>query len=110
MQTKAHSWRDRLKGQDTLAQFLRGSGGGFAIKILSTLTIFLSTWVLARFLGKEEWGAYSFAIACLSIFLLAARYGFNKSAIRYISTYRSAKDWRSNQRFYQVQPARHRSK
>lgn len=93
MQTKSNSWKERLKGQDTLAQFIRGSGGGFAIKILSTLTIFLSTWVLARFLGKEEWGAYSYAIAWLSIFLLLARYGFNKSAIRYISIYRSSKNW-----------------
>ncbi len=93
MQTKSNSWKERLKGQDTLAQFIRGSGGGFAIKILSTLTIFLSTWVLARYLGKNEWGAYSYAIAWLSIFLLLARYGFNKSAIRYISIYRSAKDW-----------------
>ncbi len=93
MQKKSHSWKERLKSQDTLAQFIRGSGGGFAIKMLSTLIIFASTSVLARLLGKEEWGDYSFAIACLSIFLLVARYGFNKSAIRYISQYRSAKEW-----------------
>ena len=93
MQSKSQSWRERLKSQDTLAQFIRGSGGGFAIKILSTLAIFASTMVLSRLLGKEEWGAYSFAVACLSIFLLIARYGFNKSAIRYVSSYRSASAW-----------------
>ncbi len=93
MESKSRSWTDRLKGQDNLAQFIRGSGGGFAIKILSTLVIFASTMSLTRLLGKEEWGAYSFAIAWLSTFLIIARYGFNKSAIRYIAAYRSKKDW-----------------
>lgn len=93
MQRKAQSWRERLKGQDTLAQFIRGSGGGFAIKILSTIVIFLSTMSLTRLLGTDEWGAYSYAITCLSILLLVARYGLNKSAIRFVSAYRSNKKW-----------------
>ncbi len=93
MQANSKSWIHRLKGQDTLAQFIRGSGGGFAIKILSTLVVFASTTSLTRLLGKEEWGAYAFAISCLSIFLIVARYGFNKSAIRYVSSYRSLKSW-----------------
>ncbi|MEM8485190.1 MAG: flippase [Bacteroidota bacterium] len=93
MESKTRSWRDRLKGQDNLAQFIRGSGGGFAIKILSTAVIFASTMSLTRLLGKEEWGAYSFAIAWLSTLLIIARFGFNKSVIRYVAAYRSKQDW-----------------
>ncbi|MFK7846882.1 MAG: flippase [Rhodothermales bacterium] len=93
MSSNSKNWIERLKGQDNLAQFIRGSGGGFLIKMLSTLVIFASTMALTRLLGKQEWGAYSFAIACLSTCLIIARYGFNKSAIRYIASYRSKKEW-----------------
>ena len=101
MQKKSTSWLSRLKGQDTLAQFIRGSGGGFLIKITSTLVIFASTVSLTRLLGKDEWGDYSFAISILSVLLIVARFGFNKSAIRFVASYRSSSSWNNLKGFIQ---------
>ncbi len=101
MQKESGSWLNRLKGQDNLAQFIRGSGGSFLIKIVSTLVIFASTTSLTRLLGKDEWGDYAFAISCLSVLLIVARYGFNKSAIRFVASYASSKSWDSLRGFIQ---------
>ena len=86
-------WRDRLKGQDLMAQFVRGSGGSLFIRIVSAGAAFGTTIIFSRLLGLQEYGTYAYALSWLTSLVLFGRLGFNLSATRYIASYASQEKW-----------------
>lgn len=93
MQNKVADWKKRLKGQDTLAQFIRGSSGSLVARVFSSAVALGATLVLTNLLGASEWGDYAYAVSWLTTLVLFGRFGFNKSATRYLATYISRKEW-----------------
>jgi O-antigen/teichoic acid export membrane protein len=87
------SFARRLKGKGNLAQFARGAGGGFLIRGLAAALAFMSAAVMTNVLGEVEYGVYTFVLIWVNVLVLLSRSGFNRSAVRYIASYRGVERW-----------------
>ncbi|MEZ4700721.1 MAG: oligosaccharide flippase family protein [Rhodothermales bacterium] len=87
------SFSRRLKGKGNLALFARGAGGGFLIRGLAAGLTFVSAAVMTNVLGDVEYGVYAFVLVWVNVLVLLSRSGFNRSAVRYIASYRSVERW-----------------
>jgi len=83
----------RLRGQGLVAQLVRGSSSGLVSRIAAAGVGFVSVGVLTNYLGIEHYGDYAYALAWLTMLATVGRLGFNKSAIRYLASYRASSDW-----------------
>lgn len=61
-------------------------------RILSSAIALGSMSALTNLLGPE-YGDYAYAVAWLTTLVLVGRFGFNKSATRYLAAYRGLQDW-----------------
>lgn len=79
-------------------QIIRGSAGSFAVKSAGAALALVVQIVLARVLGADEYGIYSYVMAWITFAALIAPLGADKSAVRFIPAYvskKSATDVRS---------------
>lgn len=85
----------RVIGQQGSLQFalVKATSGSFALKIVGTGLAFALSVILARLLGVAGLGAYSFAMAWVSILGMMATLGFNRLLVREISIYRDRSEW-----------------
>lgn len=84
------------QGQSTLrAQLVRGASGTFALKVASTGLVFATSVVLARLLGAKGYGAYAYAISCVSLLSVPAVMGLDVLLTREVARYRTQSDWGS---------------
>jgi O-antigen/teichoic acid export membrane protein len=83
----------RLRGKGVVAQLVRGSSSGLVSRIAAAGVGFASVGVLTNYLGIEHYGDYAYALAWLTMLATIGRLGFNKSAIRYLASYRATADW-----------------
>ena len=74
--------RGSLRGQ-----LLRGVMGNGGVNGLSMLLRFLVSVVLARLIGAEGLGAYSFAIAIVGVVAIPVQLGFPQFVVRYCAIY-----------------------
>ena len=72
---------------------MRGSGGSFIARALSAGLSFGMMIILTRIMGTEEFGVFSFAMAWLTGLVLIGRFGFNKSATRFLASYAGQEQW-----------------
>ena len=93
MQKKVVDWKQRLKGQDNLAQFIRGSGGSLIARIVASGIGYAYLILLTNLLGPAEWGDYAYAISWLTNLSLFGKFGFNKSSTRFLAMYVAQKEW-----------------
>lgn len=86
MTNAAAAWTQRLRGlvsgDGLRAQLLRGGIGSLAIKAGHTVLAFAVAVVLARTLGPEGYGVYSFALAILMLTAIPAQVGVPQLIIR----------------------------
>lgn len=82
-----------LHGQGSGATFMRGAVGSFAGKSLGLGTGFLLQVALARVLGVEQLGVYSYVLAWVNVALLVATLGFDTAFMRFVSVYVAQDDW-----------------
>lgn len=79
---------------DSLKTFLvQESVGNFALRIVSLGFTFLISIFLARLLGTQGYGEFTYAFAWVFLLVALAVMGFDKLLIRYISVYRSKQQW-----------------
>jgi O-antigen/teichoic acid export membrane protein len=69
-------------GQGLKGQLLRGGFWSLAIKLLSTVMALVLAIVLARLLGPEGFGIYSFAFALVTILAIPAQMGLPNLVVR----------------------------
>lgn len=74
--------RKSLSGQGVRAQLLRGGVGSLAIRGGQALLAFAVATVLARSLGPEGYGLYSFALAVLMFTAIPAQVGVPQLVVR----------------------------
>ncbi len=82
--------RRRLRGE-----IARGAVGTFGLKGVQTGLMFVISLLLARLLGAEGYGAYSFAMSWAMLLLVPALFGTQPLLIRSMATYRSTQEWGS---------------
>lgn len=63
--------------------------GGFAIKIMATISAFLFDLLVARFLGAREAGYFFLSQAVIVILASVIRQGFDNAIVRYTASYRA---------------------
>lgn len=78
----------------------RGSIGSIGLQIAEAGLGFLSSIVLARLMGANEFGAYSFAIVAVGFLTIPALLGHNTFAIKEVSALNACKDWSTLRRFF----------
>lgn len=85
--------RPKSSGSGLRAELLRGGAGTFALQIGSAGLTVGSAVLLARLLGAEEYGAYTFAIAITGLLGLPATLGLPELAVREIAKHRAREEW-----------------
>jgi O-antigen/teichoic acid export membrane protein len=82
------------ENQSTFAKtFIKASSGSLGIKVASLGLTFISSLVLARFLGTENFGLYTYALAWATLLSIPATLGLDKLLIREVSVYQARSDW-----------------
>ncbi len=84
---------DRLKGDGVGAVLARGASGSMAVKIVGAAIAFGVQVLLARVLGVENFGIYTFGITCINLLAILGMLGMNSAAIRFVSTYNAESSW-----------------
>ncbi len=80
-------------GEGLKGQLLRGGVGSVAVKIGSTLLNVLLAVVLARTLGAEGFGVYSFVFALITILAIPAQMGLPNLVVRETAKAQATGDW-----------------
>ncbi len=68
-------------------------GISLAVKFMSLLGGVLMQLILARILGVNEFGLYTFVWATMSTLLIVGKMGFEFSSIRFVADYRVQQNW-----------------
>jgi len=74
-------------------QFTRTAGAVFAANALGLLLLFASQVALARALGVQEYGIYTFVLSCAGIVVLVGKLGLDQSLQRFIPQYAGRAEW-----------------
>ena len=85
--------REFLRKNTLSVQVLRGGGGGLIAKILSVVSQFVLAVVLARALGADNFGVYSYAFAVAVGLRIVCQFGLPNLLVRETATADSEGDW-----------------
>ncbi|BBI32091.1 flippase [Cohnella abietis] len=78
----------------TVTRILARKGGtSFLINVTGMIIAFLLQVILARELGVDGYGHYSFVMTVLTFLVFPAKLGFDTTIVRYVSAYRSQQEW-----------------
>lgn len=84
----------RLERREALAaELLRGGIGGLVMKVLSTALAFIVGVVLARALGPDQYGIYSYVFAIVSLLAVPAEFGLSHLVVRETARADAQRDW-----------------
>ncbi len=82
-----------LKGDGLRAQLLRGGAGSVGVKVVATGLSFMVAVALARTLGPEGYGIYSYAFALISVLAIPAQFGLPSLVIRETAKAHAKQQW-----------------
>jgi O-antigen/teichoic acid export membrane protein len=85
--------RQRFAGEGTGGTMARGALWSFGINVASMALGLGVQVLLARTLGKENYGLYIYALAWMNVALLAAKLEFDTNAMRFIGAYTGTGNW-----------------
>ena len=91
--TLAGLWGAIRTGEGLKGQLLRGGAGSLAVKVVSILLNLLLAIVLARTLGVDGFGIYSFVLALITLMAIPAQMGLPDLVVRETSKAQAAGDW-----------------
>lgn len=84
----------RDREQDTVAaRLVRGTSGTAFLKMFDMATVFLTTILLGRFLGVQEFGIYAYAVSWVTLLGVFAKAGIDAVMFRNIAIYHQENDW-----------------
>jgi O-antigen/teichoic acid export membrane protein len=83
----------QIAGSNLKAQLIRGMGGTFLLRVMNTAVKFLTSFLLARLLGRDGFGVYNFATAWITLLIVPALFGFERLLVRELAVYRRTKNW-----------------
>lgn len=85
----------RLLGASSSAELARGAAGAFAVNVIGVAILYLTHVFLARVMGVEHYGVFTYVATCTGVLLLFGRIGLDTSILRYLAAYRSKGEWSS---------------
>jgi O-antigen/teichoic acid export membrane protein len=88
--------RQRLRNADTAdfeKRLASAASGTFALNVAFNGLLFLTSILLARTLGAESFGAYSYAIAWTAVLSIPAQMGLSILLVRDVSAYHARSAW-----------------
>lgn len=86
----------RARGHDlqvTLDLLKRGTSGAFAVQMAGAGAGLISHFVVARLLGKSEYGLYALALSWVSVLAVLAQLGQDASVVRFLPGYCTRDEW-----------------
>ncbi|MCT1901860.1 flippase [Oceanobacillus sojae] len=84
---------NRVRKKGYASTILKGSSFSFFINIFNLIVAFILQLVLARILGVESFGYYSFATTLLAFLILPSKLGLDIVTTRYVSAYKSKDEY-----------------
>lgn len=75
------------------SRLARSAGATFALKVGDTLATILISLLLARMLGAEGFGTYSYALAWVALLSIPGLFGMENLTVRHVSAYGSTEAW-----------------
>jgi len=79
----------RLAGKEPFAAFVRSVGALSMVRLVGGLALFASQVLLARWMGHEAFGIYSYAWAWVAALASIASLGLPAASVRFIAGYRA---------------------
>lgn len=83
----------KLKGEGLKAQLIRGAGGSAGIKAVNLVLTLVSGVLLARTLGPESYGTYTFVLSIITLLSLPAKAGLPTLLVRETAKNQLNNDW-----------------
>lgn len=80
-------------GDDLRAQVIRDGAGSITVKIAATGLLLLVSVLLARILGPEGYGIYSYVLALISVMAMPAQFGFPELVVRETAKAQVHNEW-----------------
>lgn len=87
------SYLQKLKGNGIGAILLRGASGAFIIQVLGAGIAITVQMLLARMMGAEHYGIYTYALTWINILVLLGKVGLDTTLLRYMAAYNARKEW-----------------
>lgn len=81
------------KGQGVGAVLARGSGFSMVVTIIGTGIGLILQVILARTMGVQNFGEYTFVLSWISVLVLIGRLGFDTASFLYIPKYKVKGNW-----------------
>lgn len=72
---------------------IRGASGALAVQAAGAIFGFLTHILLARFLGRLQYGIYALALTWITILLIPALLGQSTSVLRFVPAYVQRREW-----------------
>jgi O-antigen/teichoic acid export membrane protein len=82
----------RLAGKEPFAAFVRSVGALSSVRLAGGLTLFVSEVLLARWMGHESFGIYSYAWAWVATLAAVAGLGLPAAGVRFVAAYRAKQE------------------
>lgn len=74
-------------------RLIRDATGSLGLRVVSIALSFLTSIILARWLGKNGFGVYTYAMTWLAVLGIPATLGFNNLLVREVAIYSSQSAW-----------------
>lgn len=78
---------------DIYTLLVKGASGSFVLKILFTGLGLLTSFILARLLGVEQYGNYAYVMSWIFLLGILAGLGLDKLMVRFIAAYNLRGEW-----------------
>jgi O-antigen/teichoic acid export membrane protein len=75
------------------SRIVRGATGTFALNVAFNGMLFITSVLLARFLGSSGYGAYAYALCWIALLAVPADLGSSRLVVRNVAAYQSKSDW-----------------
>lgn len=82
----------RVFGRESGGSFFRSVGAFSVVRLAGGLVLFLSQILLARWMGRDSFGIYSYAWAWVAVLASVAGLGLAGASVRFVATYRVQHD------------------
>ncbi len=81
------------EGQTLRMRMIRGASATFVFKIINTCLVIMTTLLLARLLGAQEYGIFAYAMSWASLLSVPAATGLDILLVREVAKYDAREDW-----------------
>jgi len=90
---KAKAALKSISSNGLASKLTRGAVGSLILKLFNAFILFLISIILARILGAEGYGIYSYALALITLLAVPTKLGLPLIVVRFTSSYLVQKKW-----------------